>query len=212
MRHSPVKRLSAIAATLVLGAGLVACGSDEDDAATATSTSQETSTTSSTTESTEPTSESTTTSAEEDNLPSDVAEVFEVFGSLAPESLFEQFDSCHPSGIDDAYECSGTEVGQFQFFESMSKALTSTQLLTELRSSQVLEDTGSRVVGWSTLGTMAVITVVDNDEGLVMQQLVSADQVSPEEKIDELRLVQTPLETPTEETSTVASTTSESAS
>ncbi len=61
-------------------------------------------------------------------------------------------------------------------------------MLTELRSSQVIEDDGDRVVGWSTLGTTAVITVVDNKEGMVMQQMISSDQEDPEEKIKELGL------------------------
>jgi len=122
-------------------------------------------------------------------MPRDVNDAYELFGSLAPISLFREFDSCNPSGIDKAYECSGREIGQFQFFDSMAKAASTTQLLTELRSSRVVEDTGSRVVGWSTLGTTAVITVVDNDKGLVMQQMVSSDQVDPEQKITELGLV-----------------------
>ena len=119
---------------------------------------------------------------------------------MAPESLFEQFESCNPGGIDNSHECSGPEVGQFQFFESMSKAASTTQLLTELRSSRVVEDTGSRVVGWSTLGTTAVITVVNNDRGLVMQQMVSSDRVDPEEQIYTLGLVERPAgETETRE-------------
>ena len=69
-----------------------------------------------------------------------------------------------------------------------SKAKQTTQVLTELRSSQVIEDDGDRVVGWSTLGTTAVITVVDNKEGMVMQQMISSDQEDPEEKIKELGL------------------------
>ena len=43
-------------------------------------------------------------------------------------------------------------------------------------------------MGWSTLGTTAVITVVDNKEGMVMQQMISSDQEDPEEKIKELGL------------------------
>ena len=65
--------------------------------------------------------------------------------------------------------------------------LSSTTL--ELRSSKVVEDKGSRVVGWSTLGSTAIITLVDNDEGLVMQQMTSLDQEDPEKRLEELGLV-----------------------
>ncbi|WIM68311.1 hypothetical protein QP027_02600 [Corynebacterium breve] len=127
-----------------------------------------------------------------------VDEVSEKFSSLAPESLFEQFDACTETALKGSYDCSGPEVGQFQFFDSTSKAASTTQLLTELRSSRVVEDTGRTVVGWSTLGTTAVITVVDNELGLVMQQMVSSDQEDPEEKIYELGLA-TPKADPEEE-------------
>ena len=63
-----------------------------------------------------------------------------------------------------------------------------TQLLTELRSSRVVEDNGDRVVGWSTLGTSAIITVVDNEAGQVMQQLTSTDQDDPRQRIYDLGL------------------------
>ena len=121
-----------------------------------------------------------------------------IFGSVAPPSLFRQFQACNDS-IANAWECSGPEVGQFQFFQSMSKAASTTQLITELRSSRVVEDTGRKVVGWSTLGTTAVITVVDNEEGLVMQQMVSSDRVDPEERIYELGLAERPSAEPEED-------------
>ena len=133
----------------------------------------------------------------EDGLSENVAEAAERFGSLAPASLFQQFEDCTPTGLEGSYECSGPEVGQVQFFDSQSKAASTTQLLTELRSSRVVEDTGRHVVGWSTLGTTAVITVVDNELGLVMQQLVSSDIVDPEERIEELGLVEDVAETTT---------------
>lgn len=210
MHHSPAVRLSAVAATALLSCGLAACTTDGDGgegntpatetvatttettAAPETTSAEETPTTSSA-ESDEETS-SAAASASRNGMPRDVNDAYELFGSLAPISLFRQFDSCNPSGIDKAYECSGREIGQFQFFDSMAKAASTTQLLTELRSSRVVEDTGSRVVGWSTLGTTAVITVVDNDKGLVMQQMVSSDQVDPEQKIAELGLVSEPVE------------------
>ena len=114
--------------------------------------------------------------------------VRERFASLAPEEFFDQFEGCGAGGISGSYDCQGDEIGQFQFFDSESKATSSTQLLTELRSSRVVEDSGDRVVGWSTLGTSAIITVVDNREGLVMQQLISSDQEDPRQRIYDLGL------------------------
>ena len=118
--------------------------------------------------------------------------VRERFASLAPEEFFDQFEGCGAGGISGSYDCQGDEIGQFQFFDSESKAASSTQLLTELRSSRVVEDSGDRVVGWSTLGTSAIITVVDNREGLVMQQLISSDQEDPRQLIYELGLAKKP--------------------
>ena len=118
--------------------------------------------------------------------------VRERFASLAPEEFFDQFEGCGAGGISGSYYCQGDEIGQFQFFDSESKAASSTQLLTELRSSRVVEDSGDRVVGWSTLGTSAIITVVDNREGLVMQQLISSDQEDPRQRIYELGLAKKP--------------------
>lgn len=118
--------------------------------------------------------------------------VRERFASLAPEEFFDQFEGCGAGGISGSYDCQGDEIGQFQFFDSESKAASSTQLLTELRSSRVVEDSGDRVVGWSTLGTSAIITVVDNREGLVMQQLISSDQEDPRQRIYDLGLAKKP--------------------
>ena len=128
----------------------------------------------------------------DDELGEDVEAVAEQFETLAPRSLFEEFESCHATGLEGSFECSGSQVGQFQFFDSQSKAASTTQLLTELRSSRVVEDTGRKVVGWSTLGTTAVVTVVDNELGLVAQQLVSSDLEDPEERIYELGLADPP--------------------
>jgi hypothetical protein len=198
-------RLTAATAAVLLSVGLTACSSGDQPQPAASSpapspTTAGTATAQTTTPSTATTSaagasesaEDTETSTSRAGLPEDVAEVQEIFSSMAPASLFEEFDSCNASGLDNAWECSGREVGQFQFFESMSKAASTTQLITELRSSRVVEDTGRKVVGWSTLGTTAVITVVDNDKGLVMQQMVSSDRVDPEEKIYELGLAEPP--------------------
>lgn len=117
-----------------------------------------------------------------------VSDVAERFSTLAPASLFEQLDSCTPTGVAGSFDCSGPEIGQFQFFESDSKAASTAQLLTELRSSRVVEDSGDRLVGWSVLGTSAIITVVDVDKGQVLQQLISTEQDDPRERIYELGL------------------------
>lgn len=134
------------------------------------------------------------TSTSKPRMTKDVEAAYKAFSSLAPVELFEQFETCDPSGVEDSFACNGPEVGQFQFFDNASKATSTTQLLTELRSSRVVEDSGSKVVGWTTIGTMSIITVVDNDQGLVLQQMVSSDKIDPEERIYELGL-STPKDT-----------------
>ena len=207
----------ATAAALLLGVGVstAACSSDDaapadapvetspagaETAAPAADTAEETSTvsSSSTVESSAESSAAESSEASEgasaskepgtEKLEKSVAKAYDIFAPVAPKELFALFDRCDSTGGDDSYNCSGPEVGQFQFFRSHSKAKQTTQVLTELRSSQVIEDDGDRVVGWSTLGTTAVITVVDNKEGMVMQQMISSDQEDPEEKIKELGL------------------------
>lgn len=182
----------AFAALTLTGAFLGGCSDAKEqsntdapsnEAAPASTSPAETDAESSTPTST--TKEKETTSAKGS---SDLERVRELFSSVAPESLLDQLETCNPSGLTNSFQCTGPEVGQFQFFKSSAKAASTTQLLTELRSSRVVEDTGSRVVGWSTLGTTAVITVVDNDKGLVMQQMVSSDQEEPETRIKELGL------------------------
>ena len=207
----------ATAAALLLGVGVstAACSSDDaapadapvetttagtETTAAAADTAEETSTasSSSTVESSAESSAAESSEASEgasaskepgtEKLEKSVAKAYDIFAPVAPKELFALFDRCDSTGGDDSYNCSGPEVGQFQFFRSHSKAKQTTQVLTELRSSQVIEDDGDRVVGWSTLGTTAVITVVDNKEGMVMQQMISSDQEDPEEKIKELGL------------------------
>ena len=207
----------ATAAALLLGVGVstAACSSDDaapadapvetttagtETTAAAADTAEETSTasSSSTVESSAESSAAESSEAPEgasaskepgtEKLEKSVAKAYDIFAPVAPKELFALFDRCDSTGGDDSYNCSGPEVGQFQFFRSHSKAKQTTQVLTELRSSQVIEDDGDRVVGWSTLGTTAVITVVDNKEGMVMQQMISSDQEDPEEKIKELGL------------------------
>ena len=208
----------ATAAALLLGVGVSTAACSSDDAAPADApvetspagaesttpaadNAEETSTTSSSPSSAESSVESSAAESSgvsegasaskepgSEKLEKSVAKAYDIFAPVAPKELFALFDRCDSTGGDDSYNCSGPEVGQFQFFRSHSKAKQTTQVLTELRSSQVIEDDGDRVVGWSTLGTTAVITVVDNKEGMVMQQMISSDQEDPEEKIKELGL------------------------
>lgn len=200
-----LRRGSAIAAACLLATGLAACGSEDAEetapettpavtAPTTTESSAEETTTSETPTSTTTSSTSTrassaASSTNESRRDGNIEQARERFGALAPDSLFEAFETCAPNGLEDSVACSGPTVGQFQFFASDSNAASSTQVLTELRSSRVMEDTGSRVVGWSTLGNTAVITVVENDEGLVMKQMVSIDEKDPKKLIEELGLV-----------------------
>ncbi|MDO5032073.1 beta-N-acetylglucosaminidase [Corynebacterium sp.] len=168
---------------------------------TVSSTSEETSESSTTSESeseSEPgsASDSAQTSGSAGTDPSaapelnaSVEEAYAVFGGLVPGEIFAQFDRCDPNGVKDSFNCSGSEVGQFQFFKRKAKASQTTQVLTELRSSRVVEDSGDRVVGWSMLGNTAILTVVDNKDGLIMQQMITTDQDDPEERLKELGLV-----------------------
>nr|WP_238397200.1 hypothetical protein [Corynebacterium godavarianum] len=212
---------------------MTACGNGDDETSTTaapapeeTETSQSeapsSSATSSTAESTE-SAESTVSSASSTSKESGtraststsakdktVQEVTESFAGLAPESLFAQLDTCSATGVSGSYDCSGAEIGQFQFFDSEAKAASTTQLLTELRSSRIVEDDGERIVGWSTLGTSAIITVVDNQRGQVMQQLVSSEQEDPRERIEKLGLADVEAEGETA-TGSPASTTRTSA-
>lgn len=184
-----VRRGLPLAAAAALTLTLTACGTDdaEPEPATETSATSE-SAPEETTDTSESSSASTTASEEEREL----AKTRERFSGLVPDELFDQFDSCTPNGLEDSVECSGSEVGQFQFFASESKAASTTQVLTELRSSRVVEDKKDRVVGWSTLGNTAILTVVDNERGLVVQQMASTDQIDPEDRIYELGLAEPP--------------------
>ena len=218
MLKSRKPRIMQLTGAVFLAATLVACGNTEEPApepapetSTVTETTEETSETSeesasseteSSTETSESESESATaepseseseeptetTSASSGSISEDVEDAYEIFGFIAPRELFEKFDSCDPVGNENNYNCSGPEVGQIQFSKSSNRATQTTQVLTELRSSTVLEDSGDRVVGWSTLGSTAVLTVVDNSEGLVVQQMLSTDQEDPEDRLIELGL------------------------
>lgn len=162
--------------------------SEVTSAETTTTESSSTTSTTSTTSTSSGTGSSSSTSSAMSADEETLAEVRETFAGLAPEEFFDQFDGCAAAGISGSFDCQGDEIGQFQFFDSDAKAASSTQLLTELRSSRVVEDSGDRVVGWSTLGTSAIITVVDNRAGQVMQQLISSDQEDPRQRIYDLGL------------------------
>ncbi|TVS23556.1 hypothetical protein EKI51_07595 [Corynebacterium sanguinis] len=181
-------RLSSAALAVSAAMALSACSTQRAPEPTATPTIPVTSSSAEeTTSSRVSSSESaTTTQAEEEAA---VELVAERFSTLAPPEFFEQLDTCVAVDVESSFDCSGADIGQFQFFDSDSKAASTTQLLTELRSSRIVEDTGERVVGWSTLGTSAIITVVDNSKGQVMQQLVSSDREDPRERIIKLGLV-----------------------
>ena len=206
------RSLTLIAAAAAAALTLSACSTDSDDAAddtaapeitstesptpgtqtsavtaTDTTTVSSVSSTTSSTRATESTSTSSSAKSRDENVLGDVRDRF---STLAPPEFFEQFDSCVAGGLSGSFDCSGDGIGQFQFFDSDSKAASTTQLLTELRSSRVVDDNGDRVVGWSTLGTSAIITVVDNREGQVMQQLISTDQEDPRQRIYDLGLAE----------------------
>lgn len=203
------RSLTLIAAAAAAALTLSACSTDSDDAAddtaapeitstesptpdtqTSAVTATDTTTVSSTTSSTRATESTSTSSSAKSRDENVLGDVRDRFSTLAPPEFFDQFDSCVAGGLSGSFDCSGDGIGQFQFFDSDSKAASTTQLLTELRSSRVVEDNGDRVVGWSTLGTSAIITVVDNREGQVMQQLISSDQEDPRQRIYDLGLAE----------------------
>lgn len=167
-----------------------AAGSSSETASSESTTSASVSSGSSAAAQSEKASSSAEPSGEKSSkFTASVDEAYAIFGDLVPEEIFAEFDRCDPNGVEDSFNCSGSKVGQFQFFKSKTKASQTTQVLTELRSSRVIEDSGSRVVGWSMLGNTAILTVVNNDEGLIMQQMISTDQEDPEERLTELGLV-----------------------
>ena len=173
----------------------------QSESASPTTSTEETATASSSQEtSTESSTRASTSKRGGDAEDETVAKVAETFASLAPESLFTQLETCAATGVSGSYDCSGPEIGQFQFFDSEAKAASTTQLLTELRSSRIVEDDGERIVGWSTLGTSAIITVVDNERGQVLQQLVSTEQEDPRERIGKLGLAEVSEEGASEKT------------
>lgn len=117
-------------------------------------------------------------------------EVRETFASLAPESLFDALDTCTETSLRRSYDCSGKDIGQFQFFESEPMAKDTANVLEGLKSSTIVEETEDKLVGWSMIGRTAVITVVDVAEGTVLQQMMSSEVEDPRERIYELGLAE----------------------
>lgn len=185
-----VRVIASAAGVLLATSTLVACGEEQPGPETTAQVSTTESTTATSSDASTTRSESTTTEATTTKKDDGVAQVAATFSTLAPKSLFEQFESCNPNGLENSMECSGSEIGQFQFFDTESKAASTAQLLTELRSSRVVLDTGTHIVGWTTLGNNAVVTVVDTHKAQVMQQMISSDKVDPEERIEKLGLVE----------------------
>ncbi len=208
MPSQSLTRLACIPAALALSVTLVACSSKEEPAPEPTppSTPETTTATSSTEETTTESSESETTETSTSGKrrrgdEKVVDDVREKFSSLAPESLFDDLESCVETSLKGSYDCSGPTVGQLQFFASKSMAEDTAEVLTGLSSSRVVEETDEKLVGWSMLGKTAVITVVDKQEGKVLQQMVASDVDDPEQRIFMLGLADSYSE-PTAETTT----------
>ncbi|EEI15860.1 hypothetical protein [Corynebacterium lipophiloflavum] len=184
-----VVRLSATAVAVCAAMAISACSTRQAEEPTTAPSTPVTSSSAQETTPTQASSSTSSTTTKQDEEEAAVAKVAEQFSTLAPPEFFDKLDTCVAVDVESSFDCSGANVGQFQFFDSDAKAASTTQLLTELRSSRIVEDTGERVVGWSTLGTSAIITVVDNSTGQVMQQLVSSDREDPRERIINLGLV-----------------------
>lgn len=196
-------RRACVPVALSLALGLSACSSDEEEPAEPTTESSEAP---EATESSEPTtseeeSEPSTESSETETASSSrwlngggsadkLEEVKETFASLAPESLFDDLDACTETSLRSSYDCSGKEIGQFQFFESEAMAKDTANVLEGLKSSTIVEETDNKLVGWSMIGRTAVITVVDVEEGKVLQQMMSSEMEDPRDRIYELGLAE----------------------
>ena len=194
-------RRACVPVALSLALGLTACSSDEEQP---TEPPPESSEAPEATESSEPTTSgaelepSTESSATETTSSSrwlngggsadKLEEVKETFASLAPESLFDDLDTCTETSLRSSYDCSGKEIGQFQFFESEAMAKDTANVLEGLKSSTIVEETDNKLVGWSMIGRTAVITVVDVEEGKVLQQMMSSEMEDPRDRIYELGL------------------------
>lgn len=212
MPSSSLTRLACLPVAVALCASLVACSPKEDPepapapepATTSQESSPEESPSEDTTQSSATSTTQTSTKKRNRDDESIVDTVREEFAALAPDSLFDELDTCVETSLKGSYDCSGSEVGQFQFFDSESMARDTTDVLTGLSSSRVVEESDEKIVGWSMLGKTAVITVVDKREGKVLQQMVSSGVDDPLKRIYTLGLAERegtddePAETETE--------------
>ncbi|AKK10554.1 hypothetical protein [Corynebacterium uterequi] len=201
------RRLGSAAVSMIaLTSGLVACTPGDTDGLTTeaspTATSAATSTTTTSTSptasssapasTTSPTGSTTTATAEPSLDPAElgegVAAARQRFSTLAPDSLWAKMEVCNETTVEDVVDCQGRDIGQFQLSDSSAKAARTTKMLTELRTSTVVTDNGEFVVGWTVLGTDAMIYVVDNSTGQVLQQMLPSDIAEPSDRIRELGL------------------------
>ncbi|MCT1684988.1 hypothetical protein M3A74_09270 [Corynebacterium appendicis] len=196
-------RRACVPVALSLALGLTACSSDEEqptepppessEAPEATESSEPTTSGAESEPSTESSATETTSSSRWLNggdSADKLEEVKETFASLAPESLFDDLDTCTETSLRSSYDCSGKEIGQFQFFESEAMAKDTANVLEGLKSSTIVEETDNKLVGWSMIGRTAVITVVDVEEGKVLQQMMSSEMEDPRDRISELGLAE----------------------
>lgn len=181
---TPRRRLLAAASVVGIAVSVAACTPREQEADPTPTTEVSEATV---TETVEGSQEETSTTEEEDPT---VAEVREKFANLAPDSLFDEFKSCSVSRKE-YYECSGPNVGQFQFFDSDSKAASTAQLLGASRNAKIIEEDGDKIVGWISLADSAVLSVVDTKDGKVLQQLMQTDREDPKERLYSLGLAST---------------------
>lgn len=200
MLSATFTRRACVPAVLVLALGLPACSFENEEPAEPTTQAMETTeSTEASTTSTEPTMSTETTSSSRwlGGSGDKLEEVREEFASLAPASLFDALDTCTETSLRSSYDCSGKEIGQFQFFESDSMAKDTASVLEGLKSSTIVEEADDKLVGWSMIGRTAVITVVDVAEGKVLQQMMSSEVEDPRDRIYQLGLAEKGTETST---------------
>ena len=100
-----------------------AAGSSSETASSESTTSASVSSGSSAAAQSEKASSSAEPSGEKSSkFTASVDEAYAIFGDLVPEEIFAEFDRCDPNGVEDSFNCSGSKVGQFQFFKSKTKA------------------------------------------------------------------------------------------
>lgn len=203
--RSKVKRIvGAVGACATLAAGMAACGSDDasghhggqegegESAAAPSSLSAEE-------ESAEQAGGSATSSPEEPDeaspsSPKDEdgselkARLADLFAPLTSGAFFDTMDTCEELAKEKTWQCQSNSLGQFQLTNSRTEARTQYSTLTQLNGAEIIVDDGARLVGWSTLGSNAIITAVDTDDELVIKQLVDSGETDPERRIVEAGL------------------------